>query len=399
MRVFGTVKDAKEEKPIKGAKISLSIAEKELAVLYTDSKGKFETSISGSYIDEVLICKVEKKGYKPQRISYDIEEDEVEVEIELLSIELELSFYVKDEKANPMKGVQITLKLRERQLSVGVTDKSGCFKTSLDTSLKGKKIDYYAELAGYEITEGSLKLKEETSREIIMGKVFYGKFNWLPAVLGTIGGALGGFIFVLLGDSLLRMSRMSVTVLFMGILYGGFIGLGLGIGLRQDMKKMISRLVVSGIFGFLVGALILGSILFRPRIGPVVVSITIAVWIGIVGLSFSLGLKNKKLALRLIIAGLIAGLISTVLGQNVILFAIFPISGLFFGIALGLPKIGLWKKWILIGGGVVILAIIIRAIVVKSSDQDGIPTFEIKPEPKEREPLEDFQTVRPYIPD
>jgi hypothetical protein len=413
MRVFGTVKDAKEEKPIKGAKISLSIAEKELAVLYTDSKGKFETSISGSYIDEVLICKVEKKGYKPQRISYDIEEDEVEVEIELLSIELELSFYVKDEKANPMKGVQITLKLRERQLSVGVTDKSGCFKTSLDTSLKGKKIDYYAELAGYEITKGSVKLKEEISREIIMKKAAQ-KFNWLPVILGFIGGGLGGFLFVLLEDSRVLGSNDLIIILFMGVFYGLSVGLGLGIGLRQNIKKIL-RLILSGIVGFLAGAIVV-SPLMLAEVGGVGILIVFAVWIGIVGLSFSVGLKDEKVTLRLIkecltkdikatlrliiaglIAGFIAGFLSFILVDDVMLFAVFLISGLSFGIALGLPKSSLWKKWILIVVGIIV-SIMIIVVVVKHKESRKIPVKEFPRGIRERKPLEDLQPLQPHNP-
>ncbi len=351
MRIFGTVKDAKEEKPIKGAKVILSIGRKELAVLYTDNKGEFETSVAGSYIDEVLICKVEKEGYKPQSITYDIEENEVGLQIELLSVELELSFYVKDEKGNPLKGVKITLKLGEEQLGVGITDKSGCFKTSLSTDLTGKKIDYHAELAGYEITKGPLKLKEKTSCEIVIKKATR-KFNWLPAILGLIGGGLGCFIFALLHDGVLRRSPALINILFMGILYGVFIGLGLGIGLRRNMKR-IFRLIVSGIVGFFAGALVVSPLILAEIRGAGLL-ITVTIWIGsIVGLSFSIGLKDEKLSLklikesltkdikstlRLIIAGLIAGLISAIFGEDPMLFAVFPISGLSFGIVLGLPK-------------------------------------------------------------
>ncbi len=354
MRIFGTVKDAEKGKPVKGAKVRLSIEERELAILYTDSKGKFETSVAGSYIDEVLICKVEKEGYKPQRITYDIEESEINLEIELFSVGLELNFCVKEEKENPLQGVKITLKLKEEQLGLGLTNKSGCFKTSLNTSLRGKKIDYHAELAGYEIAKGSLKLKKKTSCEIIMKKAVAREFNQLPSILGLIGGGLGSFVFSIIVNKI--GSSMPIRIVFSSVLYGITIGLGLGLGLWLDMKKIL-RLVVVSIVVFFIGGLIF-NFLLPNRIKGLISLIPFVVWFVIVGLSYgiSIGLEdrritlkliieslrnNKRLTSRLITAGLIAGIIAGLIGgvtkslESVILF-VYPIAGLSFGRALGL---------------------------------------------------------------
>jgi hypothetical protein len=86
MRVFGTVKDTEKETPIKGAKVRLSIGEKELAILYTDSDGKFEHSSPESYTGEILTFYAEKKGYKSQSSTYEIEGEEVPFDIELVPI-------------------------------------------------------------------------------------------------------------------------------------------------------------------------------------------------------------------------------------------------------------------------------------------------------------------------
>lgn len=86
MRVWGTVKDAKREKPIPNAKISLFIGERELAALDSDSNGEFEYKETASYIGETLICQVEMKGYHPQKASYKIEKDEIPLDIELVPI-------------------------------------------------------------------------------------------------------------------------------------------------------------------------------------------------------------------------------------------------------------------------------------------------------------------------
>ena len=60
MRVFGIVKEAEKEKPIKNAKVSLFVGEQELAMIYTDNKGEFEHNVAESYIGETLIYEIEK---------------------------------------------------------------------------------------------------------------------------------------------------------------------------------------------------------------------------------------------------------------------------------------------------------------------------------------------------
>ncbi len=89
MRVFGTVKDSRTEAPIKGAKVSLSIGEKELAILYTDSNGEFEHSVTESYIGETLTFYAEKKGYISMSSTYEVEGEEVRFDIELERIIVE----------------------------------------------------------------------------------------------------------------------------------------------------------------------------------------------------------------------------------------------------------------------------------------------------------------------
>ncbi len=73
MKVIGIIKDAAKEMPIASAKVALYIREKELAVLYSDSEGKFEHKEAAQYIGETLICRVQKEGFKTQEVSHKIE--------------------------------------------------------------------------------------------------------------------------------------------------------------------------------------------------------------------------------------------------------------------------------------------------------------------------------------
>jgi hypothetical protein len=84
VRVFGRVVDAKKEMPISGAKIILSVGEKELATLFSDNAGNFEHREAASYAGETLVCQVEKEKYHSQKVTHTIKEDEVRLEVELV---------------------------------------------------------------------------------------------------------------------------------------------------------------------------------------------------------------------------------------------------------------------------------------------------------------------------
>jgi uncharacterized membrane protein len=174
MKVLGTVKDAATEVPLPGAKIRLYVREDELAVLQSDSEGKFRHESESQYIGEILICKVEKAGYEPQKVIQEFEEDEVTLAIKLVPGEeekIKLTVNLKDEKRNPLKGVNISLEVDGKEVGVGISDKDGIFKITLSPDLEGRTITYDAELAGFELASGALLLKKGISHEITMKKL------------------------------------------------------------------------------------------------------------------------------------------------------------------------------------------------------------------------------------
>jgi hypothetical protein len=171
MKVFGIIKDAAKEMPIASAKVALYIREKELAVLYSDSEGKFEHKEAAQYIGETLICRVQKEGFKTQEVSHKIDQEEVQLDIELVPIEeekIEVTINVKDEKQNPLERVSISLEIDGNRVGTGFSDKSGIFKIKLNPDFEGKTIKYKAELGGFELASGDIQLKKETSFEITM---------------------------------------------------------------------------------------------------------------------------------------------------------------------------------------------------------------------------------------
>ena len=192
MKVLGTVKDVATEVPLPGAKIRLYVREEELAVLQSDSEGKFKHKSESQYIGEILICKVEKAGYEPQKVIQEFEEDEVTLAIKLVhgkEEKIELTVNLKDKKRNPLKGINISLEVDGEGVGVGISDKDGIFKISLSPDLEGKTIKYKAELGGFELGSGEVQLKKETSVKITMKKppAPLSDRKWLKIAAGATG--------------------------------------------------------------------------------------------------------------------------------------------------------------------------------------------------------------------
>ena len=221
MKVLGTVKDAATEVPLPGAKIRLYVREEELAVLQSDSEGKFEHKSESQYLGEILICKVEKAGYEPQKVIQEFEEDEVTLAIKLVPGEeekIEFTVNLKDEKRTPLKGVNISLEVNGEEVGVGISDNDGIFKISLSPDFEGKTINYDAELAGFVLASGALLLKKETSHEITMKKITMKKHptppsnrKWLKIAL-VVGIALVIFAFPLESSELL-LAGIAIVIL------------------------------------------------------------------------------------------------------------------------------------------------------------------------------------------
>jgi hypothetical protein len=212
MKVLGIVKDAATGVPLPGAKIRLYVREEELAVLQSDSEGTFRHESESQYLGEILICKVEKAGYEPQKVIQEFEEDEVTLAIKLVprkEEKIELTFNLKDDNKNPLKGVEVSLEVSGEGVGVGISDKDGIFKISLSPDLKGKTINYDAELAGFVLASGALLLKKETYHEITMKKITMKKHpappsnrKWLKIAAVVVGIVIVIFVMMIILDAL-----------------------------------------------------------------------------------------------------------------------------------------------------------------------------------------------------
>ena len=102
MKIYGIITSATEEKPLAKAKVVLYIGENELVTFYSDKDGKFQVEQKlDQHIGETLVCNVEKDDFKPQEVTYKIEDEDIRLDIELVPIELEKPVEPKQEEVVP----------------------------------------------------------------------------------------------------------------------------------------------------------------------------------------------------------------------------------------------------------------------------------------------------------
>ncbi len=105
MTVYGSVTDANGN-PVPDARITLLVANADLARLYTDTEGKFEHVDSRIHRDQTLVCRVHHERYEPKEVTRHIDDDRDEI---ALSIEL------SGEQREEADGIDIWLGLETRR--------------------------------------------------------------------------------------------------------------------------------------------------------------------------------------------------------------------------------------------------------------------------------------------
>lgn len=81
MKIHGSIRNSKTGSPIKGAKVELGIDHRENYVILSDDSGRFEYQIAGKH--GIVDINVEKDGYVPKSLSYQIDKPELQVSVVL----------------------------------------------------------------------------------------------------------------------------------------------------------------------------------------------------------------------------------------------------------------------------------------------------------------------------
>jgi hypothetical protein len=81
MKINGSIRNSKTGSPIKGAKVELGIDHRENYVILSDDMGRFEYQTGGKH--GIVDINVEKDGYAPKSLSYQIDKPELQVSVVL----------------------------------------------------------------------------------------------------------------------------------------------------------------------------------------------------------------------------------------------------------------------------------------------------------------------------
>ena len=166
IKIKGKICD-ETDNPLDNASIIFSIGNSTIN-RNTDKDGLFSFDISEQYLNKSIDYTANKTGFQTKTEKIQLKEG-VQLEIKLIaeteeSIEPKIS--VKDKKKNPLEGVKLSLDLGGEQVGIGISDKNGIVKITLKPEFKDKTIQYKAELGGFEIASGEIKVTEELSQEI-----------------------------------------------------------------------------------------------------------------------------------------------------------------------------------------------------------------------------------------
>jgi hypothetical protein len=81
MKIYGSIRNSKTGSPIKGVKVELGIDHRENYVILSDDMGRFEYQTAGKH--GIVDINVEKDGYVPKSLSYQIDKPELQVSVVL----------------------------------------------------------------------------------------------------------------------------------------------------------------------------------------------------------------------------------------------------------------------------------------------------------------------------
>ena len=84
MKIFGTIRNSKNQDPVKGANIRFSIEGTEITSVISNEHGEYEYIAEQDYIGQTLDFTIQKDGFERKDISYEIDKDEIDFDPHLL---------------------------------------------------------------------------------------------------------------------------------------------------------------------------------------------------------------------------------------------------------------------------------------------------------------------------
>jgi hypothetical protein len=163
MKITGSIRNQRTKEPIPTAHIVLSVGTTELAGFYSDKEGLFEYEVSEDYKGQILICSVDKEGFKAKAVEQELKEERIILNIELEEERIEISGVVRNQKDNkPIEGVSISLKVDSESLPSVTSNSEGKFRLSIPSNYLSQTLEYTAEKKYFKTTTGMQKIERKT---------------------------------------------------------------------------------------------------------------------------------------------------------------------------------------------------------------------------------------------
>jgi hypothetical protein len=89
MKILGTIRNSKNQDPVKGANIRFSIEGTEITSVISNEHGKYEHIAEEDHVGQTLDFAIQKDGFEIKNLSYKIDKDEIKMDILLNEVETE----------------------------------------------------------------------------------------------------------------------------------------------------------------------------------------------------------------------------------------------------------------------------------------------------------------------
>ncbi|MFV9631506.1 MAG: TIR domain-containing protein [Methanosarcinales archaeon] len=153
-KIFGTIRDPKNQDPVKGANIRFIIEGTEITSVISNEHGEYEYIAEQDYIGQILDFAIQKDGFERTNISYEIDKDEIEADILLNKIEIEkkeiveviektriLGTILDSVSRNPAQEASIKLSIEGRQIASITSNKQGEYEFIAEQDYTGQTLD------------------------------------------------------------------------------------------------------------------------------------------------------------------------------------------------------------------------------------------------------------------
>jgi hypothetical protein len=193
MKILGTIRNSKNQDPVKGANIRFSIEGTEITSVISNEHGKYEYIAEEDHTGQTLDFAIQKDGFEIKNISYKIDKDEIKVDILLNGVETkkkEINETIEKTRISgtirnpitrdPVQEAIIKISIEGTQIATITSSEMGEFEYIAEQDYTGQTLDisikkdnYIEKNISYEIDGSAIKsdiLLDEIKIEI-KGKI------------------------------------------------------------------------------------------------------------------------------------------------------------------------------------------------------------------------------------